>query len=95
MGKLRKTELDQIHALLGEGYSYVGVAAKLGINRKTVATYAVDTGPSLVQVDSGKVSLSLGDDVTKILYDMMGVMGNSSIIGAMIIPVSRILNDIK
>jgi hypothetical protein len=82
VGKLGKEEIDQIKTLLGEGYNKTEVATRLGINRKTVATYAIDTGPSLVQVDSGKVSLSLGDDVTKILYDMMGVMGNSSIIGA-------------
>ena len=82
MGKLGKEGVDQIRALLGAGYSKVEVATEMGIDRKTVAKYAVDTGPSLVQVDSGKVSLSLGDDVTKILYDMMGVMGNSSIIGA-------------
>lgn len=82
MGKLSKTEIDRIQALLGEGYNKTEVATKLGINRKTVATYAVDAGPSLVQVDSGKVSLSLGDDVTKILYDLMGVMGAPSILGA-------------
>jgi len=82
VGKLGKEGIDQIRALLGAGYSKVEVATEMGIDRKTVAKYAVDTGPSLVQVDSGKVSLSLGDDVTKILYDMMGVMGNSSIIGA-------------
>ena len=82
MGKLGKGEIDQIHTLLGEGYSKVEVATKLGINRKTVASYALDTGPSLVQVDSGKVSLSLGDDITKLLYDMQGVMGAPSIIGA-------------
>jgi len=82
VGKLGKEGIDRIRALLGAGYSKVEVATEMGIDRKTVAKYAVDTGPSLVQVDSGKVSLSLGDDVTKILYDMMGVMGNSSIIGA-------------
>ena len=82
MGKLGKGEIDQIHTLLGEGYNKTEVATRLGINRKTVATYAVDTGPSLVQVDSGKVSLSLGDDITKLLYDMQGVMGAPSIIGA-------------
>ncbi len=82
MGRLGKEEIDQIHVLLGEGYNKSEVAAKLGINRKTVATYAVDTGPSLVQVDSGKMSLSLGDDITKLLYDMQGVMGAPSVLGA-------------
>lgn len=82
MGKLGKKEVDQIHVLLGEGFNKTEVATKLGINRKTVASYAADTGTSLVQVDSGKMSLSLGDDVTKLLYDMQGVMGASSLIGA-------------
>jgi len=82
VGRLGKEGVDQIRALLGAGYSKVEVATEMGIDRKTVAKYAVDTGPSLVQVDSGNVGLSLGDDVTKILYDMMGVMGASSILGA-------------
>ena len=82
MGKLGKEGIDQIRALLGAGYSKTEVSKEMGIDRKTVAKYADDPGPSLVQVDSGKVSLSLGDDVTKILYDMMGVMGAPSIIGA-------------
>ena len=56
MGKLGKGEIDRIRALLGEGYNKTEVATKLGVNRKTVSAYAVDTGPSLVQVDSGKVS---------------------------------------
>ncbi|MCW3988818.1 MAG: hypothetical protein NWE88_01935 [Candidatus Bathyarchaeota archaeon] len=82
MGKLGKTVVDQIHTLLEQGFNKTEVASKLGINRKTVATYAVDTGPSLVQVDFGKVSLSLDDDITRLLYDMQGVMGAPSIIGA-------------
>ena len=82
MGKLGKEGIDQIRALLGAGYSKTEVSKEMGIDRKTVSKYADDPGPSLVQVDSGKVSLSLGDDVTKILYDMMGVMGAPSIIGA-------------
>ena len=82
MGRLGKEGIDQIRVLVGAGYSKKEIATEMGIDRKTVAKYADDTGPSLVQVDSGKVSLSLGDDVTKILYDMMGVMGVPSIIGA-------------
>ena len=82
MGRLGKEGIDQIRALLRAGYSKTEVSKEMGIDRKTVAKYADDPGPSLVQVDSGKVSLSLGDDVTKILYDMMGVMGAPSIIGA-------------
>lgn len=82
MGRLGKEGIDQIRALLGAGYSKTEVSKEMGIDRKTVAKYADDTGPSLVQVDSGKVSLSLGDDVIKVLYDMMGVMGAPSILGA-------------
>ncbi len=82
MGRLGKAMVDRIRALLGAGYSKTEVSKEMGIDRKTVSKYADDPGPSLVQVDSGKVSLSLGDDVTKILYDMMGVMGAPSIIGA-------------
>jgi hypothetical protein len=82
VGKLGKEGIDQIRALLGAGYSKTEVSKKMGIDRKTVSKYGNDPGPSLVQVDSGKVSLSLGDDITKLLYDMQGVMGASSIIGA-------------
>ncbi len=82
MGRLGKEGIDKIRALVGAGYSKKEIATEMGIDRKTVAKYADDTGPSLVQVNSGKVSLSLGDDVTKILYDMMGVMGAPSIISA-------------
>ena len=82
MGRLGKEGIDQIRALVRAGYSKKEIATEMGIDRKTVAKYADDTGPSLVQVNSGKVSLSLGDDVTKILYDMQGVMGAPSIISA-------------
>ena len=82
MGRLGKAMVDRIRALLGAGYSKTEVSKEMGIDRKTVSKYGNDPGPSLVQVDSGKVSLSLGDDITKILYDMMGVMGAPSIIGA-------------
>ena len=82
MGKLGKEGIDQIRALVGAGYSKKEIATEMGIDRKTVAKYADDTGPSLVQVNSGKVSLSLGDDITKLLYDMQGVMGAPSIISA-------------
>lgn len=82
VGKLGKEVVDQIHVMLEEGYNKTEVAAKLGINRKTVASYAVDTGSSLVQRDSGKMSLSLDSGITKVLYEIQGVMGASSIVGA-------------
>ena len=82
MGKLGKEAVDQIHVLLGEGFNKTEVATKLGINRKTVASYAADTGTSLVREDSGRAGLSLDSEITKVLYDMQGVMGASSLIGA-------------
>jgi len=82
VGKLGKETVDRIRALLGEGYNRTEVASKLGINRKTVASYAVDTRSLFVREDSGKAGLSLDNEITKILYDMQGVMGASSLIGA-------------
>ena len=82
MGKIGKETVDRIHALLQEGYNKGEVATKLGINRKTVASYAVDTESSLVREDSGKAGLSLDNEIIKVLYDMQGVMGIPSLIGA-------------
>lgn len=82
MGKLGKEVVDKIRALLEEGYNKTEVASKLGINRKTVASYALDTESSLVPKDSGKAGLSLDNEITKILYDMQGVMSSPSLVGA-------------
>ena len=82
MGKLGKKMIDRIRAMLAEGYSYTETAEELGIDRKTVASYDIDDKSSLVQEDSGKMSLSLDSEITKVLYDMQGVMGASSLVGA-------------
>lgn len=82
MGKLGKETVDRINAMLQEGYNKAEVATKLGITRKTVGKYAVDTDSSLVREDSGKMSLSLDSGITKVLYDMQGVMGAPSLVGA-------------
>jgi len=82
MPKIRKETIDKIRQLGTEGYTNTEIGERLSVSRGTARKYRVDAGPSLVQVDSGKVSLSLGDDVTKLLYDLMGVMGAPSIIGA-------------
>jgi len=82
VGKLGKETVDRIRALLGEGYNKAEVANKLGITRKTVGKYAVDTESSLVREASGKMSLSLDSDITTVLYDMQGVMGAPSLVGA-------------
>jgi len=82
MGKLGKEMVDQIHTLLGEGYNKTEVASKLGITRKTVGKYADDTESLVVQKDSGKAGVSLDSEITKIVYDMMGVMGAPSRVGA-------------
>jgi len=82
VGKLGKETVDRIRALLGEGYNKAEVANKLGITRKTVGKYAVDTESSLVREDSGKMSLSLDSEITTVLYDMQGIMGASSLVGA-------------
>lgn len=83
MGKLGKKMVTRIRAMLAEGYSYTETGEELGLDRKTVASYAVkDTKSSLVQNDSGKAGLSLDNEITKILYDMQGVMGSPSLVGS-------------
>jgi len=82
MGKLGKKMVDRIHAMLEEGYSKTETANELGLTRKTVASYAIDTELKPIQNDSGKMDLSLGDGVVKDLYDMQGILGASSIADA-------------
>ena len=41
MGRLGKAMVDRIRAMLAEGYSKTETADELGIDRKTVASYAV------------------------------------------------------
>ena len=79
MGKLGKKSVERIRAMLEEGYSLTETAAELGHTRKTVASYAVDTEPSPVQKDSGKMDLPLGDGDVKVLYKLQGILGASSI----------------
>ena len=82
MGRLGKKMVDRIHVMLAEGYSKTETATELGIDRKTVARYAVDTGSPLVREDSGEMGLSLDSEITKVLYDLQGVMGALSLVGA-------------
>lgn len=83
MGRLGKKMVNRIRAMLAEGYSYTETAEELGVNRKTVASYAVDDAKSsLVQDESGKMVLPMDNEITKILYDMQGVMGSLSLVDA-------------
>ena len=60
MGRLGKKMIDRIRAMLAEGYSKTETATELGIDRKTVASYAVDTESPLRREDSGARARCLG-----------------------------------
>ena len=82
MGKLGKKEVDQIHVLLGEGFNKTEVATKLGINRKTVASYAVGAdSPLVMQEKTSKPRLS--DGIMKRLYDLQGILSANSVLDAL------------
>lgn len=79
MGRLGKKAVERIRAMLADGYSFTETAEELGHTRKTVASYAVDTESPPVQKDSGKMVLSLSDGDIKVLYNLQGILGASSI----------------
>ena len=82
MGKLGKEEVDKIHVLLGEGFNKTEVAAKLGIDRKTVASYAVGAdSPLVMQEKTSKPRLS--DGIMKRLYDLQGILSANSVLDAL------------
>ncbi len=82
MGKLGKTVVDQIRALLKEGYNKSEVADQLGITRKTVAKYAVAAEPSSVPENNGNMGLPPESEITKLLFEMQGIMGTPTLLGA-------------
>lgn len=82
MGKLGKTVVDQIHALLEQGFNKTEVASKLGISRKTVASYAVDTEQPPGLVGHGDMGLPPDNEITKLLYEMQGIMGTQTLLEA-------------
>jgi len=79
LGKLGKKAVERIRAMLAEGYSLTETAAELGHTRKTVASYADDPEASPVQGASGKMVLSLSDGDVKVLYNLQGILGASSV----------------
>ena len=82
MPKIRKETVDEIRRLGREGYTNTEIGERLSVSRSTARKYRVDPGSSLVREDSGKAGLSLDSEITKGLYDMQGVMGASSLVGA-------------
>lgn len=78
MPKIRKKVIDEIRRLGMEGYTTTEISEQVGVSRGTARKYRVDAEASLVQKDSGKAGLSLDNDITKVLYDLQGVMGAPS-----------------